>query len=275
LNNGEETGKPGMKLVGKILGGIVVLLILLGVAFWASLRPNVPATAFELTGPESVGNLNVMIFGATRNTGLEVARILLARGDSVTAFVRETSNRSQLEALEQELGVTVNFALGDAMDAASIAAALDGGDFDAVITTIGSISADPPPDYQGNANIFDAAVAAGVNRAIMISTVGAGDSLQAAPWPSRLFLTKIIPLKTQAEDHLRESGLDYTIIRPGGLPPGPGSGRGILSEDRSTFGFIARPDLARLIIGALDDDRTIGKTFTAIDPQRKSPWDDS
>jgi uncharacterized protein YbjT (DUF2867 family) len=86
-------------------------------------------------------------------------------------------------------------------------------------------------------------------------------------------LSKVIPLKTQAEDHLKASGLDYTIIRPGGLPPGIGTGGGILSEDPTTMGFIVRSDLARLILGVLDDPRTIGKTLAAVDPALESPWD--
>ena len=145
---------------------------------------------------------------------------------------------------------------------------------DAVLTTIGNLRANPPPDYQGNANIFDAARRAGVDRVVMVSTIGAGDSNSAAPWLSKLALSKVLPLKTQAEDYLRESGLDYTIVRPGGLPPdAAATGRGLLSEDTSTFGFIGRPDLARLIVGILDDDKTIGKTYSAIDPERSSPWD--
>ena len=43
-----------------------------------------------------------------------------------------------------------------------------------------------------------------------------------------------------------------------------------MSEDVSTFGFIARPDVARLVVGAFDDTRTIGKTFSAMDPVRTS-----
>ncbi len=209
----------------------------------------------------------MLVFGGTRNTGLEVVKLLTVRGDKVTALVRPTSDRSALEPLG------VDFAVGDAMEPESIDRAFEASEFDAVLTTIGNIRANPPPDFKGNANIFDAAKRAGVNRVIMVSTIGAGDSNSAAPWLSKLALSKLLPLKTQAEDHLRASGLDYTIVRPGGLPPGPGSGRGFLSEDPTTFGFIARPDLARLIVGILDDDKTIGKTYSAIDPERSSPWD--
>jgi len=257
-----------MKLVLKILGGIVVLLV--GIVLFAviTLRPTIPEDEFVLQPPESVGGLNVMIFGATGKLGVEISEDLVARGDKVTAFVRTSSDRSALEPLG------IEFVVGDAMELDTVVAALEQGEYDAVITTIASMRANPPPDYIGNANVADAAVQVGVKRAILISTVGAGDSKDAAPFLSQLALSKVLPLKTQAEDHWRASGLDYTIIRPGGLPPSGGTGGGLLSEDRSTMGFIARADLARLVVGVLDDDRTIGKTLAAVDPARTAPWDD-
>ncbi len=254
-----------MKILLKILGGLVGLIALLVVFVWFDMKPNIPDAGFQLQPPTITGDKHVLVFGATRNTGYEVTEDLMARGDKVTAFVRESSDRTQLEALG------VDFVVGDAIDADSVKAAFAGGEYDAVITTLGAYSAPVPPDYVGNANVFDAAAASGVKRVIMVSTVGAGDSSDAAPKLSKIFLAGVLPLKTKAEDHLRASGLDYTIIRPGGLPPGLGTGSGLLSEDRSTMGFIARPDLARLIVAALDDDRTIGKTFAAVDPAQKSP----
>jgi len=256
-----------MKLLLKFLAGIVLLLV--AVVIWAvvSLRPNIPDEQFILQSPLTVGGLHVMVFGASGRLGLEITKVLTARGDKVTAFVRPTSDRSQLEPLG------VGFVVGDALDAGSVLAGLQQGEYDAVISAIGGF-ADVPPDYIGNVNIFDAAKAEGVNRVIMISTIGAGDSYDATPLLSRLLLAKILPLKTQAEEHLRDSGLDYTIIRPGGLTPGAGTGGGILSEDRTAMGFIAREDLAPLVVGILDDDRTIGKTLAAMDPARSAPWDD-
>jgi len=254
-----------MKILLRLLGGLVGLIALLVVFLWFDMKPNIPDQGFQLQPPAMTGDKHVLIFGATRNTGYEIAEDLMARGDKVTAFVREISDRSQLE------GLGVDFVVGDAVVADTVTAAFESGEYDAVITTLGAYSAPIPPDYIGNANVFDAAVAAGVNRVLMVSTVGAGDSADAAPMISKIFLAGVTPLKTQAEDHLMASGLDYTIIRPGGLPPGVGSGGGLLSENRETMGFIMRSDLARLIVGALDDDRTIGKTFAAVDSAQKSP----
>lgn len=291
-----------MKWLLRILGGLVAIVVLFVAFVWLTLRPNLPDTEFVLQGPDRVGDKHVLLFGATGKLGLELVEDLTARGDKVTAFVRDVNvpealaaqveanmdaADATLDALEPDVARLVNklrvrkrlegmgvlFVSGDAVQAETVEAAFAAGEYDAVITTIGAISATPPPDYIGNANIFDAAKAAGVNRVILVSTIGAGDSFDAAPLISRLALTKVIPLKTQAEDHLKASGLDYTVVRPGGLPPGPGTGGGLLSEDPSTMGFIVRSDLARLIVGILDDDRTIGTTLAAVDPALKSPFD--
>ncbi|NND53794.1 MAG: SDR family oxidoreductase [Gammaproteobacteria bacterium] len=253
-----------MKTFLKIVGGLVVVLLLIVASAWVAMMPNVPDEQWVFETDVPAEPRNFLIFGATRHTGLEVAKILTARGDSVTVFVRESSDRSQVEPLG------VDFVVGDALDADSVRAAFASDNFDAVLTTIGSLRAETPPDYLGNKNIFDAAAEAGVDRVIMISTVGAGDSYDAMPWLSELMLAEVAKLKTQAEDHLKALGLNYTIIRPGGMPYDGGTGGGILSEDPSAFGFIARPDVARLVVGAFDDTRTIGRTFAAMDPVRTS-----
>lgn len=259
--------KKFLKVLG-VLAGLVVLLVAGLVIFvMLTLKPNLPDGEYALQSPPATGGRNVIVFGATGKLGTEIVRDLREHGDQVTAFVRESSDRSELEPLG------VNFAVGDVLDPASVRAAFQAGNFDAAVTAIAAISA-PDLDRQGNINVADAAEAAGVKRVIFISTVGAGDSHDAAPLISRLALSKVLPQKTAAEEHFHASGLNYTIIRPGGLPPGVvPTGRGILSEDRTTMGFIKRPDLARLVAAVLYDDGTIGKTLAAVDPGLGRPWE--
>lgn len=246
--------------------GLVALVVIVGLVIY-SFQPN-QFPVFETTAsPPPKGGHHVLIFGATRNTGLEVAKILTARGDKVTAFVRESSDRSGLEPLG------VDFVVGDALDLASVHAAFAGKEYSSVLTTIACFSCDPKPDYLGNRNVFDAAEAAGVKRMILMTTVGAGDSYDAAPLPARNFLKDILPLKTQAEDHLMSKDLDYTIIRPGGLTSGPRTGRGYLSDSRDAFGIINRSDLADLVVDIIDDNNTIGKILAAADKDKVFPWD--
>jgi uncharacterized protein YbjT (DUF2867 family) len=255
-----------MRLFLKIIGGVLLLLVLAVGGLALSLRANPPEATFDVQARAVGDGSSYLIFGATRNTGLMVAQILEARGDNVTAFVRPSSSREEIGKLD------VEFAVGDAMDIDTIRAAMAAGEYDAVLTTIGCFSCDPPPDFIGNANIFVAAKEAGIKRAVLVTTIGPGESFDALPGLSANFLADMIPLKEQAEEALRATGLDYTIIRPGGLRSGIRTGNGVLSEDVSTFGYIFREDLAELIVAAMDDDRAIGKTLAAVDANRSFPW---
>jgi len=259
-----------MKMFLKIIGILLLALVLLigGVAL--TLEARLPTSTVAVKpisqSPITGGSSSILIFGATRNTGLMVARLLTARGDRVTAFVRPTSKIADLE----ELGV--DRVVGDAMDIETVRAAFVDRQYEAVLTTIGCISCDPPSDYQANTNVIQAAKEAGVERLVLVTSIGAGDSLDATPALSRFALARTLPLKTHAEEDLRASGLDYTIVRPGGLRSGRRTGNGVLSEDRNAFGFIFREDLSELIVSVLDDPATIGKTLAAVDANRRFPW---
>jgi uncharacterized protein YbjT (DUF2867 family) len=201
----------------------------------------------------------IMIFGATSGSGLEIAKVLTARGDDVTAFVRPTSNMAGLEPLK------VKTVRGDAMNPADVKAAFDGRKVRAVISTIGGRRGEPRPDFEANRNVIDAAKAAGVRRMVLVTTIGTGDSYGAITAESKKFLAAVIPLKDQAEKHLIASGLDYTIVRPGGLNNGPVSGRGELLTDQTTMGSISRAELATLVVRALDDPKARGAIYHALD----------
>jgi len=260
-----------LKLLFKFIGGLVViLLVLVASAIW-SMRAYTPDALYQpiplSTAQTASSSASYLVFGGRKNTGLEVIKVLRARGERVTAVIRPVSMTPEKTAHLEELGV--DLIAGDATNPADVAAIFSAGDYVAVVSTIGCYSCEPPADFIGNKVITDAAGAAGVKRILQVSSIGAGDSYNTAPFLSRQALAKILPLKTQAEDYLKQSGLDYTIIRPGGLKFGPGNGHGFLSDNTDAFGFIDRPDLARLIVGALDDDATIGKTYHAADETRR------
>ena len=260
-----------LKTLLKICLGLVLILLLAVAGMALSLRATIPEDTVDLQPAAAMAAdpRPVLIFGATRNTGYEVAKILRARGQSVTAAVRASSDRSLLEPLG------VQFVIADAVDAERVREAVASDDFGAIVTTITCMKCEPPPDYLGNKNIIDAAEASGVDRVVFISTVGAGDSYDAANLLSQIVLRKVLPLKTQTEDYLKASGVGYTIIRPGGLRANDTSptGGAVLTENTSALGFIHRADLAELIVAALDDDRTRNKTYTALDPAITGPWE--
>ncbi len=202
---------------------------------------------------------DILIFGATRNTGLETAKILVARGDNVTAFVRENSDLDALQAL----GVPLVY--GDALDADSVKAAFAGQAFEAVVTTLGGGVRNTEVDSIGNGNVFAAAEKAGVKRLVMVTAIGAGGTENVLQEGARNFLKPSLDAKTIAENALKVSGLEWTILRPGQLPDGPATGNGLLSEDHTTMGRISRSELAALIVKCLDDPATVGKIYHAVD----------
>lgn len=220
--------------------------------------------------PESAREGAVLVIGGTRGTGLEVVRVLRARGDDVVVLARESSDAGAAEALGARI------VRGDALEPADLARAMAGGadgGVRAVISTLGGRSGDGPrPDFEGNRNAVDAARMAGIRRFVLVTVIGAGDSYGAAPWLSRRALGTIIVEKTKAEDYLRASGLDYTIIRPGGLLNGGAEGRAYLTADSRAMSWIRRADLARLAVRAADDEETVGRIYTAFDPDRTRFW---
>ncbi len=217
--------------------------------------------------PATMADGGVLIFGGTRNTGLEVTKLLRARGETVTVFVRPASDRTALEPLG------VRFVAGDALIADDVNAAFADVRYRAVITTLGCFKCDVPPDFLGNQNVFDAARDAGIRRVIMVSSIGAGDSAEAMPWIAKWALEDVLVLKTRAEDYLQATGVPYTIIRPGGLKHGEPTGNALLTEDPMAMGIVTRRDLAQLIVDALDDPAAGKKIYTALDSEFSWPWD--
>lgn len=208
----------------------------------------------------------VLVIGGTRATGLEVVRVLRARGDEVAVLARPSSDVGEAE----KLGARI--VRGDAMNPADLATALAAGPYRAVVSTLGGGLKLPQVDFEGNRNAVDAAKAAGIRRFVLVTVIGAGDSRDAAPWISRRMLKDVMAEKTRAEDHLKASGLDYTIIRPGGLLDREAQGRAYLTADTRSMSWIRRADLARLVVQALDDPQAVGKVYHAFDPDRTRFW---
>lgn len=251
----------------KWTGGLIALTIvaILVYVFWLSGSSHEPNRVHQFAGYQPVDG-PILIFGGNRGTGLGIVKELRARGEAVTVAVRASSDTTELTALG------VDTVVADALQKETVESALRSKAFVAVISTLGTSRGEQAqrPDFIGNRHVIEAAKATGVRRMLLVTVIGAGDSAEAAPLPSRRFLAEVIELKTRAEDALRESGLDYTIVRPGGLTDGAPSGQAFLAEDPATFSFIARADLAKLVADALGDPTTIGKTYSAYDPSRKT-----
>lgn len=201
----------------------------------------------------------VLVAGATGRTGRETVNELLSEGYRVRAFVRN------LDTAREKLGGDIDLAEGDVRNRESIDAALDG--VSAVISTIGAGRGDPSNgpefvDYGGVKNLVDAAVAADVNHFVLMSSQGATDDSPENPL-NKMF-NNVLVWKLKGEDHLRTSGLDYTIVRASaleGVASEPGTAGLLFDQGDDTTGKIHRADCATVMIAALTDPDANKKTF--------------
>ncbi|NEO99214.1 MAG: SDR family oxidoreductase [Symploca sp. SIO2E9] len=203
----------------------------------------------------------IFLAGASRGVGKEIAKCLRQQNYKVKALLRQEDSRPELEAM----GIEV--VMGDALDTVSVERAiLTNGSIEAVISTIGGLPKDGQrADYLGNKNLIDAAFKAKVNKFILISSIGSGESVVALPPPALETLKPVLIEKEQAEKYLIASGLTYTIIRPGGLKSEPATGNGILTEDYKVAGTIHRADVAELVCKCLFSDAANNKVLSAVD----------
>jgi uncharacterized protein YbjT (DUF2867 family) len=203
----------------------------------------------------------IFLAGASRGVGREIAQCLREQQLKVKALLRTDATRNELEAM----GIKV--VLGDAMNADDVESAMQGDEpIDAVISTIGGLAKDNNrADYLGNKNLIDAAVKAGVQKFILVSSIGAGNSVVALSAQILEALQPVLIDKEKAEQHLIESGLTYTIIRPGGLQSEPATRNGVLTEDPRIAGMINRADVAQLVCQCLNSDRANNKVLSAVD----------
>jgi len=203
----------------------------------------------------------VLLFGASRGSGLELARRLVARGVDVTALLRSESARDALE----RTGVRV--VLGDALSPEDVSRAFDAAPAGAaVVSTLGGAPGDRTRvDELGNRHVIDRARAVGSRRIVLVTSIGCGEM---APYRSPQAIAAfgaVVEAKTRAEEHLRATPLAWTLVRPGGLRDGPPTGRGVLTDDPEVHGFIRRSDLATLVERVLYDPATVGRALAAVD----------
>jgi putative NADH-flavin reductase len=202
--------------------------------------------------------MRILVIGATRGTGRQVMQQALAAGHTVTALARDPA---RVDVQHERLSVV----RGDVLDPATLAPAMAGQD--AVISSIGVTSRGPTTLYSdGMRHIIQAMRATGVRRLVAVSawplSSDDGDTL-----PARLLLKPLIwallrPVYTdmaRMEDEIRQSGLDWTIVRPPRLTDKPPTGRYRTALNRSVRrGYlIARADLAGAILTLLDDPTAI------------------
>jgi len=114
-------------------------------------------------------------------------------------------------------------------------------------------------DYGGAAKLVEAAEERGVRRYLMLSAMGAGD-----PQGGSEAMRPYLRAKARADERLRRSSLDYSVIRPGSLTEDEGTGTIEAAEKLRRRGEIPREDVASTFVAALENENTYHKTFDIL-----------
>lgn len=199
--------------------------------------------------------MHVFIAGANGQIGQHLLQELADSDHEARALVRHADQGPEL----QKLGATETV-IGDLEKDCS--EAMRG--CDAVIFVAGSGPHTGPDktvdvDQNGAIRLVDSARSMGIKRFIMVSSMGAGDPDSG---PEKLH--HYLQAKHNADEHLKSSGLNYTIIRPGQLTNDEGTGKVSVSEKHEQVGKIPRQDVARVLLAALDADTTVNRVFEVV-----------
>ena len=185
--------------------------------------------------------------------------LLVAAGHQPVALVRNDDYRAELEGLGAEVGLLDI----EKDDAAAFADAFTG--CQAVVFAAGggpdgSIERKRTVDLEGALKTIEGARRAGLSRVVQISAIGVdqpvGDDVKPV-WKA------YVEAKRDADAALRESGLDYTIIRPGGLTDDDPTGLVELAEQTGR-GEIPRADVAAVVAAVLDTDAGLGAQWDLV-----------
>lgn len=199
--------------------------------------------------------MRIFVIGATGATGQQIVERGLTQGHDITALVR---NPDKFEMQHNSLQVVQ----GDVLDRVSLDAMQQQ---DAVISSLGTrkISFEPVTLLsEGTKNLVQAMEQHGIKRLICITGIGAGDSKGHGGFfydklILPLILRRIYDDKDRQETEIRQSNLNWTIVRPGGLTNDPAKGHYRVMTDLTgvTAGKISRSDVADFVLQQLTDDR--------------------
>lgn len=200
--------------------------------------------------------MNICVLGATGQTGKHVVDQALDEGYWVTALARYP-NRMHRE--HDRLRVVD----GHAQHLESVMRAVDGQD--AVISTLGQVRERPSVANLLTvtaSNLLEAMPAANLNRLIFLMGAGVSDPNDQSSFASRLIIPlmrlvagRVLHDAEEAADLVRQSDLNWTIVRVPRLDNGPARGNLTAGFHKPGFAPILREDVARFLLDQLHDDR--------------------
>ena len=113
-------------------------------------------------------------------------------------------------------------------------------------------------DQEGAKRLIDASKKTGINKFVMLSSMGADNPSISDE------LKDYLKAKQNADNHLKSSSLNYTIVRPGALTNKGRTGEIKLKEKLENQGSISRADVAQTLVEVLDDNVKKNETFEIV-----------
>lgn len=197
----------------------------------------------------------ILIIGGHGKVALQAEPLLVRAGHDVRAVIRNADHADDVAAA----GAHPEVADVAGLDIAQLTDLVRGSDV--VIWSAGAGGGDAARTYAVDRDAairtIDAAVAAGVDRFIMVSYFGAGADHGVDPDNSFFAYAEA---KAAADDHLRASGVDFTILAPSSLTDDAATG--LIETDAESGTSVSRADVAAVLAAAVDEPATRGRTVS-------------
>jgi uncharacterized protein YbjT (DUF2867 family) len=210
----------------------------------------------------------IMVAGGTGRTGRLIVMKLIAEGHYPNVLVRDPARAKQI------LGEEPVFFKGNVCQTETLLPAML--DMEIVISAIGArtpVGKSCPQriDYNGVVNLVTAACQARIQHFILVSSI----AVTHPEHPLNRF-GRVLDWKRKGEEALIESGLVYTIIRPGALMDTPGGRRQLIfAQGDHVLGTVSRADVAEACLQALNYPASQGATFELVEIKNsgRPDWD--
>ena len=195
--------------------------------------------------------MDVVVAGGHGKVGLRLLRLLADRGHRARGLIRNPNHADELNNIGAESVLCDMEALDD------ISRCCEGAD--AVVFAAGAGPGSGPErkrtvDYGGAVKLIEA----GIPRYVMVSAISVD---RPDEWSDEM--RPYYEAKADADRRLLESGLDFSIVRPGALTDDPGTGLVSVGTDLGR-GEIPRDDVAAVLLAVLETPSTVGKTFELV-----------